>query len=345
MQRFGKNLSIIPRYISISQAIREAITAGRLESGQVLTEEPLARHFDASRTTIRKALAELHTTQLITRFDGRGFLVGSDSSAPPRRDSIERALFDSKTSGTVPRAVSNTDQMLPVLREELIRALPFGPLQINEARLTDRFSVSRSVVRDMLSQLRSSGIVEKSERSKWVLPVLTALDVRNHYQLRILLEPVALAEAAPRIEKSHIESALAFARELGSQEAEPSAAALSEIENDLHVQALSGCTNNHLLKVLQKSRLVLAINEMFRLLLGRSPAAGRLIQEHISVLEALAQNDTAKAALLLELHLQEARERTCRRLQTLSVLPSPKLPDYLTQGTVSINQTALLKEK
>lgn len=336
---------MIPRYISISEAIRTAVENGRLEVGQVLTEDPLARHFNTSRTTIRKALAELHTAKIITRFDGRGFLVGTDSSAPPRRHSIEQALFDSMASGTVPRAVSNPDQILPVLREELIRALPFGPLQINEAKLTERFSVSRSVVRDMLSQLRSSGIVEKNERSKWVLPVLTVSDVRNHYQLRILLEPVALAESAPRIARQDIERALKSAKELSSQSTEPTAAALSDMEGVLHIRALSGCTNDHLLKTLQKSRLVLAINEMFRLLLGRSPAGGRLIREHIAVLEALARNDIAAAASLLELHLVEARERTCKRLQTLSVLLPPKLPDYLAQGTISMNQTALLNEK
>ncbi|WP_417585701.1 GntR family transcriptional regulator [Pelagibacterium sp.] len=333
---------MIPRYISISQAIKDAMVAGRLETGQVLTEEPLARHFGTSRTTVRKALAELHSEKIITRFEGRGFLVGTDSSVPPRRDSIEQVLFDSTASRSVPRALSNPDQILPVLRDELIRALPFGPLQINESKLTERFSVSRSVVRDMLTQLRSSGIVEKNERSKWVLPVLTALDVRNHYQLRILLEPVALAEVAPYIEKSHIERALARARELDRQEGDLNAEDISEIEDALHVLALSGCRNDHLLKILQKSRLVLAINEMFRLLLGRSPETSRLISEHIAVFEALARNDTAAAGSLLEFHLLEARERTCKRLQTLAVLLPPKLPSYLTPGTISISQAALI---
>jgi len=316
--------------------------SGRLEAGQVLTEEPLARHFGTSRTTIRKALAELHTAKMITRFEGRGFLVGADSAAPPRRDSIEQALFESTASRSVPRALSNPDQILPVLREELIRALPFGPLEVNEGKLTEHFSVSRTVVRDMLSQLRSSGIVEKNERSKWVLPVLTAMDVRNHYQLRILLEPVALAEAAPNIAKGNIERALAQARELGHQKQELDAEGISKMETALHVEALSGCTNNHLLKTLQKSRLVLAINEMFRLLLGRSPGASRLVSEHVAVLEALVRSDTAAAASMLETHLLEARERTCKRLQTLSVLPPPELPSYLAPGTVSINQTTLL---
>jgi DNA-binding GntR family transcriptional regulator len=335
-------LSIIPRYISISEAIQQAIDSGRLDAGQVLTEDPLARHFGTSRTTIRKALAELHKTKMITRFDGRGFLVGPDSSAPPRRDSIEQALFDPTAGGKVPRALSTPDQILPVLREELIRALPFGPLEINEARLTEHFSVSRTVVRDMLSQLRSSGIVDKNERSKWVLPVLTAKDVRNHYQLRILLEPIALVEALPQIKKRDIEQALAHARELGQQDRELDAAEVSEMETALHVEALSGCPNNHLLKTLQKSRLVLAINEMFRLLLGRSPGTKRLIREHIAVLEALARDDSATAATLMEQHLITSRERTCRRLQTLAVLLPPKLPAYLTPGTVTISETASL---
>lgn len=336
-ERRTLNLSLIPRYISISNAVEDAIQIGRLKPGWVLTEEPLARHFNTSRTTIRKALSALHDANKITRFDGRGFLVGSDSSVYPHRGSIERALFDATSNGSVPRAVSNPDQILPVLREELIRALPFGPLQISEAKLTEQFSVSRSVVRDMLSQLRNSGIVQKNERSKWVLPVLTASDVRNHYQLRILLEPVALAESGPLLADAQIELALARLTNLNGQKAEPSSEEISELENALHVRALAGCTNDHLLKTLQKSRLVLAINEMFRLILGRSPDGKRLIQEHLVIYEALARKDFRTACELLAIHLSGASERTSKRLQTLSVLQPPALPEYLSPGALTIS--------
>ena len=277
---------------------------------------------------------------MISRFDGRGFVVGPDSAVEPHRGSIEHALFDPTSTSGTPRAVSNLDQILPALREQLIRALPFGPLEINEAKLIERYDVSRSVVRDMLSQLRSSGIVEKNERAKWVLPVLTAQDVRNHYQLRILLEPVALKESAPQISRKTIEDALARLLTVSQQDHPPAADTISHLEESLHVQLLAGCPNHHLRNTLQKSRLVLAINEMFRLVLGRVPASDRLLSEHQAIYQALHEGEINKAADRLRVHLTEACERTCKRLQTLSVLQPPELPDYLSQGKLSLSGAA-----
>lgn len=334
------NLSVIPRYLSISKSIESAIKQGQLSAGLVLTEEPLARHFNTSRTTIRKALAALNSAKQISKFDGRGFIVGSDPDIEPKRGSIEQVLFDPSASTSTPRAISKPDHILPILRDELIRALPFGPLLLNETKLTERFSVSRSVIREILSQLRSSGIVEKNERAKWVLPVLTASDVRNHYQLRILLEPVALIEAAPFLSRTQITEALVRIEAFRKNNNQVSVSDISELEETLHVQTLSACHNEHLLNTLQKSRLVLAINEMFRLILGRSPASERLIEEHFAIFEALACDQFNTAGELLKNHLTEACERTCKRLQTLSVLNPPELPVYLSQGTLTINQTS-----
>jgi DNA-binding GntR family transcriptional regulator len=302
----------------------------------VLTEEPLSRHFNTSRTTIRKALSVLNDTQMITRFAGRGFLVGFDSTCEPKRASIETLLLETTTSADAPRAISNPERILPALRDQLIRALPFGPLQISEAVLMEQFSVSRTVIRETLAQLKSSGIVEKNERSKWVLPVLTAADVRNHYQLRILLEPAALREVAATLPKAQTTSELGRINHLIALGSEPTSELLSELEQVLHVDVLSGCHNDHLLKTLQRSRLVLAINEMFRLLLGRTTGGAQLLQEHREIFAALAEDRVDDAAERLAHHLTQARERTCMRLKTLSVLRPPELPSYLSQATVTI---------
>ncbi|RMS28868.1 Regulatory protein, GntR, partial [Pseudomonas coronafaciens pv. garcae] len=45
----------------------------------VLLEAPLAELFGTSRVPVRKALNLLHEEELISRFDGRGYLVNPQS--------------------------------------------------------------------------------------------------------------------------------------------------------------------------------------------------------------------------------------------------------------------------
>ncbi|MEM9633673.1 MAG: GntR family transcriptional regulator [Pseudomonadota bacterium] len=331
----------IPRYLSISAAIDEAIGDDRLQPGMVLVEDPLARHFNTSRTTIRKALNVLFEQQKISRFNGRGFLVGSDANLSPNRAPIEPLLFNAASATPAPRSISNQDQILPQLRQSLIRALPFGPFRISEAELSETYQVSRTVIRETLSQLRSTGLVRKNEKSNWVLGPLSAHEVRNHYELRIILEPVALSQSIPNLDASVVEDAWQNLQRLCSAPSDADESQLAEIENELHVRLLSGCRNEQLLSVLRASSLVLAVNEMFRALVGSGQDNELLIREHLSVVEALRDGDLAAAANALELHLVQARDRTCRRLKTLSVLKSPAVPVYLAHEPLSVNQALL----
>ncbi|WP_428842795.1 GntR family transcriptional regulator, partial [Pseudomonas palleroniana] len=63
------------RYAMIRQLLRDAIVNGEVAQGLVLLEAPLAELFGTSRVPVRKALDLLHKEGLISRFDGRGYLV------------------------------------------------------------------------------------------------------------------------------------------------------------------------------------------------------------------------------------------------------------------------------
>jgi GntR family transcriptional regulator len=62
----------------VAQALCEAITDGRLKSGQRLPSEPqLAEQFGVSRATLRQALSQLTQKGLLIRQHGRGTFVSS----------------------------------------------------------------------------------------------------------------------------------------------------------------------------------------------------------------------------------------------------------------------------
>lgn len=65
-----------PAYVRVANALREAIASGSLEPGdQLPSEHELTEQHGVSRTTIRKALDQLVTANLIRRHQGLGTFV------------------------------------------------------------------------------------------------------------------------------------------------------------------------------------------------------------------------------------------------------------------------------
>ena len=71
-------LSPVPLYYQIMEDIRQSIREGRLLPGEKLpTEQWLCEHYDVSRVTIRKALAELTSSGQIQGFRGKGNYIAT----------------------------------------------------------------------------------------------------------------------------------------------------------------------------------------------------------------------------------------------------------------------------
>ncbi len=83
----------MPLYHQIFLILRGQILDGKLTSGmQVPGEEDLARQFNVSRITARRALAELAAEGLVTRGRGRGTHVTHRNEPPPVRGAVEGLL-------------------------------------------------------------------------------------------------------------------------------------------------------------------------------------------------------------------------------------------------------------
>ncbi len=102
----------------------------------------------------------------------------------------------------IDRPQSLGDRVYQTLREHICSGwLPSGqPLQ--EASVAALLGVSRTPVREALSRLASQGLLDSQGRS-FVVPALNETDIDDIYELRLLLEPEALRQAASRSRDRH----------------------------------------------------------------------------------------------------------------------------------------------
>jgi DNA-binding GntR family transcriptional regulator len=317
------------RYAIILDTLKQSIERGTISEGMVLTEGPIALIFNTSRAPVRKALNFLYEDGLIKRFEGRGFMVGSDSLATPSRKKLTAEMLDISTKEA---NLSGERTSIKFIFNEVLQVIntciTFGHFRINDVLLAKSYGVSRTVAREVLVRLQERGLVGKDSRSHWVTGPITAHDVREYYELRRLLEPEALKQSVLTLKHSQIEEMYGRVEAFLSSDQEVLLNEFAQIEHDLHYICLGNCPNKRILVILNQAQSTMAIGQQFFKMSGiRNDEP--TIREHKLVLEHLLVNAIDAAASSLEAHLRAAEKRMLDRLKIFSVFPEPDIPEYL----------------
>ena len=320
----------IKRYELVAAALRSNIVSGRLETGLVLLEGPIAGLMKTSRAPVQAALRILEEEKLIHRFDGRGYLVGraGTSTTPVRHDIGELGL---RIPNEIDAALQNRG-LWEVVYEEVESAvaacLIFGEFRIIESELGDYYGVSRTVVRDVLGRLHERGIIAKTSSSHWIVGPLTAESVRERFQVRRLLEPEALRLAGDRIDLEKIAQLLK--RERTRDPAKQGAADWMQLERDLMEFCIFRAPNQYLVELIRHNQMPLAAASRALTKLGL-PEDEIAVSEYLTLFELIAARATDAASIYLRDHLTALAEKNLARLKIVAVVSEAQMDvPYLT---------------
>ena len=306
------------------QLLKSMIDDGRLSPGEKLLEAHVARAFGISRSPARHALKKLCEQQLIHEVQGRGYEVAG--SRHGNNGTQQHATLDEIK---IP-AVARWESMYGQLEQALCATIIFSSVRIIEERVAEYFNVSRTVVRDVLARMHSVGLVSKDAPGRWIAPQVTPEKTHHLYEMRWILEPQALLQAAPHVPQSH----LLHAREtvIRSLDGFPrDGFDMDVIENDLHETVLSYCPNPEILQALARTRILFVpTRDLFDPVL-RIPLSliADALQEHRQIYDLLLNGEIQTAADALRVHLQQADDRWLQRFNSAFHLPGVDIPPYL----------------
>jgi DNA-binding GntR family transcriptional regulator len=181
--------------------------------------------------------------------------------------------------------------------------------RVNIDALAHEFVVSQTPVREALARLESDGLVTKELHKGYrTTPKLTAAELGNLYELRLLIEPNAARKAAHRSTAEEID---ALRDEIGLFLTAPSGPGhesykdFSQHDARLHRLVLQMAGNPVITAAVERTHFHL---HAFRL--QYDARAGReTVDEHRAIVEAIAAREGAAAEAAMRHHLQEARAR------------------------------------
>lgn len=325
------NGKLKPRYEVIRDTLRDSLTERRMATGVVLLEGPIANIFGTSRAPVRKALDLLHAEGLISRFEGRGYIAARpNETVAPLRTVLSRATLGLDRDDAAMDKRPAADRIFPDVEQTVATCITFGHFRLIESALSDYYSVSRTVVRQVLSRLRDRGLVEKDPHAHWLAGPLTARSVAEDYEIRALLEPNALKASAPYLDHRLLQGMRQRLVDVMDGNRPPTPALMAAVEQDLHVVCLRHADNRKAASIIRQSQLPIMVNSVFSRTLGATKDEA-LFMEHKLVIDHLLRDALDAAASSLEAHLRAAAKRTMQRLKVLSVFPEPPLPAYLVR--------------
>jgi DNA-binding GntR family transcriptional regulator len=324
----GRDVAAQPLYEVIYEVLRDHLAAGRFPAGLVLGEANVARAFATSRVPAAAALKRLREEGLLSDFDGRGYLAGNDGSTPPLRKPLDDAGLELPEELRARLGVRTTPgRIYPDVEHTVASCLAYGRFMLNESALAEHYGVSRAVAHDVLTRLERTGIVSQDSNQRWYAGPLTADLVREHFEMRWLLEPAALIDAAPRIPRVELVRKQGHVAHLKNGHKRPRL--LERIEEELHIELVERCRNSQLKFAVRRSQLPLfATHSTYR----RHQDAEEIVRmaaEHWTVFDHLLAGNVEDAALTLEAHLKRSVEHNVEVLQQLPPLPETALPAYL----------------
>ena len=276
--------------------------AAKLGRGAVLAAETrLAVDFGVSRTTVRKALAELEKRRIVVR--GSGQLQIGRKPTP-------------KDYFPVEATVSTSDRVEQKFLEWILRGDRKPDQQVNGLELAREFNVSTIAIRDYLNRFTRFGLVERRPNSGWIIRGFTREFALELFEVRELFE---------------LRSAIAFARQPADAPAwgelkrleQEHRSLLAEIGTRYH--DFSGLDErfHRLINDASRNRFIEDFHDVISLIFhyhyqwNKADEQERnavAIGEHLAYIKALQTRDAVRIEKACRAHLASARETLLRSI-------------------------------
>lgn len=328
MDELSEKTGTAPRLYERAQILlAERILEGTLPPGSRLNESMVARQFGISRAPARRALEELQRAGLVAKAAGRGYTVrahsGGAQSAPSVRLPAEGQVRLS--------SLSSWEPIYGEVENEIVARISFASWRVNEAELARFYHVSRTVAREVVARLQQRGVVRKDERSRYLAPQLTPGHIGELYELRWILEPVALVKATASIPSGLLIRMRAHLEDAIQAGATVQGATLDRLEEEMHVELLGHCGAGTLMQAITLHQSLLIAHRFLYRWTPRLFEAEPFLPEHLDILERLERGRVAAAAEALENHLRVSRERAIARVEIVMHAFRPEELPYLTR--------------
>lgn len=176
----------------------------------------------------------------------------------------------------------------------------------SERSLSRELNAGLAPIRSAIARLRTEGLIEVMPQAGFRLRPLTLTEIRDFYEVRIVVERQIAGRLAGRMNDTRTETVKSILKEQEDCAASGNAKAFRRLDMDFH-KALAGFYGNaEFMRILD--RLEDRMHQISVGLHGRHPERLEpLVRQHSGILDALLEGDSEIASTRLEEHIAWGR--------------------------------------
>lgn len=210
--------------------------------------------------------------------------------------------------------VQLADRTLASVRAAIVSGeLPPGE-PLKDRQLAEMLGVSRTPVREALHRLEAVGLVVSRGRAGWAVSPFTEQDVRELFQLRLLLEPLGLEELGRTANAEAIREVGSFFSDYSHPIPLRRYPEYFAHDNAFHKRLVACSWNRRVRDVYAVLETQIDRGRHF-LITAALSRADETLDEHLSIVEAVREQDFPRAHERLVTHLRTGEELMLEQLR------------------------------
>jgi DNA-binding GntR family transcriptional regulator len=243
----------------------------------------------------------------------------------------------SPKADTRPRSLG--DVAYESVRRDILRCVLAPGAHVTESSVCELYRLGKAPVRAALARLSQEGLVRAVPRHGYLIAPITLANVKDMFELRLLVEPMIARLAVGRIDIANLRRVNVAP---GASKGEEAEIAFLDSNRDFHL-AIAGATGNERILALMAQLL----DDMARLLhlglFSQDWRAGSMraahesqAMQHEELIRALDEGDADAAESAARLHIEESRELVMKALHSQHLVtigrvqwPAPNRPPKL----------------
>lgn len=217
----------------------------------------------------------------------------------------------------MPVAPDDQEKAATKIYHELRLAILSGALKpgerLSERRLMEKYSVSRTPAREALKSLEREGLVRALPKSGTVVASLGVREVEEIYQVRLVLEPLALSLAVARLTDSDRQELDGMIEAMERAVTQGDYMSYLRYDADVHVWIARASGNSLLARMIGD-----LTGQILRLGVASIVHPGRpesSLEEHRAMARALKEGRGVDATNALVVHLSNSRDGALKTMQ------------------------------
>jgi len=202
-----------------------------------------------------------------------------------------------------------------VLRNKLINCEYKPGSMLNEAQLSAELGYSRTPIRQALNRIEQEGFIRILPKKGIYVTEVSLNDVRQIFQVRAEIEPIALRLAAPYLPKKELQS---FKKQFLGEE--PAIAADYRLDTAMHLFIIEHCGNHFIIDMMRR-----VFDENTRVIISSGQNVVKIhdaCQEHVGVLNLLIDDDIDKAQEAMRTHIESCKRAALDFFYNMQPCPS-----------------------